>query len=119
MERTHKNSGPTWLKSFIMVLWTGLYDAWTERNKDRHGRDDADKQHKQLEACNRRIRTLYDRRDKGLLEERHQGSKAFYSCSHEHLIKEPGREQQEVWLAIWEPAFKKKTKQRTSLVQNG
>ena len=67
--RTRHNSGAVWIRKVIRVTWEHVHKMWLERDKDRHGHEEAGRaeQLRQL-SCLRGIAMWHDLRHAGELE---------------------------------------------------
>jgi hypothetical protein len=58
-----KQSGDRWLKLTLHHTWTHLWKVWINRNDDRHGGENDEKERKRIEQLRFRVLALYSKRD--------------------------------------------------------
>jgi len=113
---TPHNHGPSWLRSFIHIIWSHCHEEWIARNNALHGQDNTTKRQARLEKAKYRIRALYQFKQHCTP---YQKSRWFYPSPEIHFERETKPSQLENWIAINESRIFKQHQHHKSLHQQG
>ena len=86
--KTKHNSGKFWIPGTIKIIWDWVCEMWPQRNKDRHGHDEAERVEKTRQMNLREIAMWHGCRDAGKLEMSDAETRMFHETCAEHSARE-------------------------------
>ena len=78
---------------------------WTERNLDRHGRDEVQEKETARQRHLREVSVWYDHRDGGVLDLTSSEDRMFCDTFQEHQHREGDSALADRWLCAWRPVL--------------
>jgi hypothetical protein len=98
------NHGPIWLSKIVTIIWTHCHQLWESRNKDKHGRDSDTKKKDSFRAGTEMDGSAVPIKPRCYPSGQ---TKWFYPTLEDHIAKEPSLQQQQGWLATYDPMIRR------------
>jgi hypothetical protein len=103
VHRKPYHSGKTWVTGMIAVIWSHIYENWTDRNNDRHGHDISTQDAHRIDQARRETIELYSSREMVPLDIQD----IFYSSLEEHFEIEQTAIGLRQWINTWGPIIRR------------
>ena len=100
-QRGKNKSGQAWVTQVSKILFNFIYEIWEERNKDRHGRDETERERILIERAIQTTGALYNIRNDVL--PRHK--ELYYVSLETHKEAEKSSRGLEQWVTTWGPVL--------------